>query len=143
MGLSVSIGFQVKTGVNMIQLTCKLPSTQNTQLPMVLTMRTQETEEKKLSYFSPQLEGGKEGERDREREGTGEIKQLILDTRKQSSIMVTIPWNSSGDTRAGSYHTKVTGIDSCKYFSVSFVPVPSLFAGSAAVKSYHCVWKNA
>lgn len=55
----------------MIQRTCKLPSTQNTQLPMVLTTSTQETEEKELSYFSPQLrEGRREGgvERGRGRE---------------------------------------------------------------------------
>lgn len=78
MGLSVSIGFQVKTGINLIQLTCKLPSTQNTQLPMVLTTSTQETEEKELSYFSPQLREGRRG-KGRKREGTEKIKQLILD----------------------------------------------------------------
>lgn len=71
----------------MIQPTYKLPSTQNTQLPMVLTTSTQDTEEKELSYFSSQLRTwALEGGRGREREGTGGVKQLILDMRKQASI---------------------------------------------------------
>lgn len=100
---------------------------------------TQDTEEKELSYFSSQprtwaLEGG----RGREREGTGAVKQLILDMRKQASINRDYSLEQLRRWHKGwlaSYQSDRHWFILQVSRSVSFIPVLSLFAGSAAIKS--------